>query len=100
MRQEPWSQHRTRAARRPAHTCPRVTLALHDGLERAYRLDDPGTCPRSGTENTPASAYDPRVHLAYLLARQGHRASWLARYADLPLSAARRITEAAARPHD
>ncbi|MFB7911033.1 hypothetical protein [Kitasatospora sp. NPDC056076] len=79
------------------HHCPSVRLALHDGVERAYRLDDPGSCPRSGTRNTPASAYEPRVHLAYLLARQGHRPDWLARFADLPPAAAHRIALAAAR---
>ncbi|MFI9082089.1 hypothetical protein ACIGW8_37640 [Streptomyces sioyaensis] len=36
------------------------------------------------------------MHLAYLLARQGHHAYWLACFAELPLSAAYRITEAAA----
>ncbi|MFD9689193.1 hypothetical protein ACFXPX_21225 [Kitasatospora sp. NPDC059146] len=88
------------------HHCPSVRLALHDGVERAYRLDDPGSCPRSGTRNTPASAYEPRVHLAYLLARQGHRPDWLALpqppaggtpTADLPPAAAHRIALAAAR---
>ncbi|MFD7906620.1 hypothetical protein ACFV4F_23055 [Kitasatospora sp. NPDC059722] len=79
------------------HTCPRVALALHDGVERAYRLDDPGSCPHSGTADTAASAYEPRVHLAYLLARQGHRADWLARFADLPPAAAHRLTRAARR---
>ncbi|MEU1289695.1 hypothetical protein [Kitasatospora sp. NPDC005856] len=83
---------------RQHHRCPRVRLALHDGVTRAYRLDDPGTCPHSGSANTQASAYEPRVHLAYLLARQGHRAAWLAQFADLPLAAAHRVTRAAARP--
>ncbi|MEV7602525.1 hypothetical protein AB0O91_34650 [Kitasatospora sp. NPDC089797] len=83
---------------RPAfHRCPSVRLTLHDGVERAYRLDDPGTCPYSGTANSPASAYEPRVHLAYLLARQGHRPAWLARFADLPPAAAHRLALAAAR---
>ncbi|MDH6129525.1 hypothetical protein [Kitasatospora sp. GP82] len=82
------------AARR-AHSCPRLRLTLHDGTERAYRLDDPGSCPDSGTPNRADSAYEPRVHLAYLLARQGHHAAWLAHFADLPLPAARRIAEAA-----
>ncbi|MFF2073833.1 hypothetical protein ACFVXG_03660 [Kitasatospora sp. NPDC058162] len=80
----------------PFHRCPSVRLALHDGVERAYRLDDPGSCPHSGTRNTPASAYEPRVHLAYLLARQGHRPDWLARFADLPPAAAHRLAHAAA----
>ncbi|MEU6972661.1 hypothetical protein AB0A71_34075 [Kitasatospora aureofaciens] len=80
----------------PFHRCPTVRLALHDGVERAYRLDDPGACPLSGAPNTPASAYEPRVHLAYLLARQGHRPDWLARFADLPPAAAHRLAHAAA----
>ncbi|GAA2276252.1 MULTISPECIES: hypothetical protein [Kitasatospora] len=84
------------SATRPPHTCPRVTLALHDGIERAYRLDDPSACPRSGTTNTTGSAYEPRVHPAYLLARQGHHPGWFAHFADLPLPAAHRITAAAA----
>ncbi|MFD4395298.1 hypothetical protein [Kitasatospora sp. NPDC058397] len=85
----------------PHHHCPRVRLALHDGVERNYRLDDPGVCPHSGTPNTRACAYEPRVHLAYLLARQGHRPDWLADFADLPPAAARRLSRAAARhrPH-
>ncbi|OKJ16002.1 hypothetical protein [Kitasatospora sp. CB01950] len=85
------------AAQQP-HTCPSVTLALHDGTERAYRLDDPGACPHSGTANTVRSAYEPRVHLAYLLACQGHDPGRLADFADLPLAAAHRITEAARGP--
>ncbi|MGK4584011.1 hypothetical protein [Kitasatospora sp. HPMI-4] len=80
---------------RRAHSCPRLRLTLHDGAERAYRLDDPGTCPDSGTPNYADSAYEPRVHLAYLLARQGHHPGWLAHFADLPLPAAHRIAEAA-----
>ncbi|MGA5817634.1 hypothetical protein ACPC54_07215 [Kitasatospora sp. NPDC094028] len=83
---------------RPAllHRCPSVRLALHDGVEREYRLDDPGSCPHSGTPNTPASAYEPRVHLAYLLACQGHRPDWLADFAELPPAAARRLAARAA----
>ncbi|WP_406194893.1 hypothetical protein OH807_06225 [Kitasatospora sp. NBC_01560] len=84
----------------PPHVCPRVSLALDDGIERSYRLDDPGTCPYSGTPNTVASAYEPRVHLAYLLASQGHRPDWLARFANLPPAAAHRLTRAAARTSD
>ncbi|MDH6580366.1 hypothetical protein [Kitasatospora sp. MAP5-34] len=89
------AQHMTARATRSAHSCPQVRLALHDGAEQAYRLDDPGTCPKSGATNTALSAYDPRVHLAYLLARQGHHPYWLAQFADLPLPAAHRIAEAA-----
>ncbi|AJC61703.1 hypothetical protein [Streptomyces sp. 769] len=76
-----------------SHICPRVHLALYDGTERDYLLDGPSTCP---CPRDPHARYEPRVHLAYLLAQQGHDAHWLARFADLPLPAAERITEAAA----
>ncbi|MFE5868871.1 hypothetical protein ACFQ6V_09475 [Streptomyces roseifaciens] len=66
------------------------------GAERDYLLDDPDTC--TSPEATRA-AYDPYVHLAYILARQGYDADWLARFVSLPLPAAHRITEAAARSH-
>lgn len=79
-----------------ATACPRVRLALHDGTERTYLLHDPRTCPRDIDRHT--AAYDQRVHLAYVLAQQGHDARWLADFADLPLPAAQRITEAAAHP--
>ncbi|MER6046602.1 hypothetical protein ABT168_03870 [Streptomyces sp. NPDC001793] len=49
------------------HACPRVQLALYDGTERDYLLDGPSNCPRD-----PHATYEPRVHLAYVLARQGH----------------------------
>ncbi|MEU2872018.1 hypothetical protein ABZ769_22860 [Streptomyces olivoreticuli] len=78
------------------HACPRVHLSLSDGAGRDYLLDDPGACPRPGTAR---AVYDPRVHLAYILARQGHDAHWLARFADLPLPAAHRIVAAAALAH-
>ncbi|MFI9724208.1 hypothetical protein ACIHFE_31960 [Streptomyces sp. NPDC052396] len=77
------------------HTCPRVRLALHDGPERAYLLHDPRTCPTAA----PGMAYDRRVHLAYVLAGQGHHARWLAQFAALPLAAAQRIAEAATPAH-
>ncbi|MFE3646704.1 hypothetical protein ACFXO2_02460 [Streptomyces sp. NPDC059152] len=76
------------------HICPRVRLTLHDGTERDYLLDGPSSCPRP---RGPHATYEPRVHLAYVLARQGHDTCWLARFADLPLPAAERVTEAAAR---
>ncbi|MEV5508625.1 hypothetical protein [Streptomyces orinoci] len=70
-----------------------MTLVLGDGPERAYRLDDPSTCDRPYAAH---AAYDPRVHLAYILAQQGHDAHWLSRFTGLPLPAARRIAGAAA----
>ncbi|MER6046276.1 hypothetical protein ABT168_02090 [Streptomyces sp. NPDC001793] len=76
------------------HICPRIRLTLHDGTERDYLLDGPSSCPRP---QGPHATYEPRVHLAYVLARQGHGTRWLARFADLPLPAAERVTEAAAR---
>ncbi|WP_274918665.1 hypothetical protein [Streptomyces sp. WZ-12] len=77
------------------HSCPHLQLTLHDGTERDYLLDSPNTCP---SPTGPCARYEPRIHLAYLLAQQGHDAHWLAHYADLPLSAAERITAAATTP--
>ncbi|GHF43116.1 MULTISPECIES: hypothetical protein [Streptomyces] len=92
-------QHLSKLTAPEAHArvdCPRVSLTLQDGTERPYLLDDPGSDP--SPEDGPRAAYEPRVHLAYILARQGHDARWLARFADLPLPAAHRIAEAAASP--
>ncbi|MGW1198279.1 hypothetical protein ACWD4B_20935 [Streptomyces sp. NPDC002536] len=92
-------QHLAKFTAPEAHArrlCPRVSLTLQDGTERPYLLDDPGSEPRP--EGEPRAAYEPRVHLAYILARQGHSARWLARFADLPLPAAHRIAQAAAPP--
>ncbi|QHC27454.1 hypothetical protein GR130_38660 [Streptomyces sp. GS7] len=69
-----------------------MQLALYDGAEWDYLLDGPSTCPGP---RGPHVTYEPRVHLAYVLARQGHDAHWLARFTDLPLPAAERIAEAA-----
>lgn len=77
-------------------TGPCVSLTLHDGTERLYLLDDPDGHPATGDRH---AVYDPYVHLAYLLARQGHDARWLARFTDLPLAAARHITDAAVPSH-
>ncbi|MGG2464445.1 hypothetical protein ACO0M4_32580 [Streptomyces sp. RGM 3693] len=89
----PTTNHRP-GPRPTGHICPRIRLTLHDGTERDYLLDGPSNCPRP---QGPHATYEPRVHLAYVLARQGHDARWLARFADLPLPAAERVTEAAAR---
>ncbi|RLU81838.1 hypothetical protein CTZ27_31650 [Streptomyces griseocarneus] len=70
-----------------------MSLALGDGPERTYRLDDPGSCSRPYAAH---AAYDPWVHLAYILAQQGRDAYWLSRFTGLPLSAAHRIAGAAA----
>ncbi|MEV5508271.1 hypothetical protein [Streptomyces orinoci] len=80
----------------PQYACPHVNLVLDDGPERTYRLDDPSTCPRPYAAH---AAYDPRVHLAYILAQQGHDAHWLSRFTGLPLPAARRIAGAAVLSH-
>ncbi|MGW7006423.1 hypothetical protein ACWGCW_27290 [Streptomyces sp. NPDC054933] len=72
---------------------PTVRLALSDGVERDYLLDT----PPSATTGSGGPVYDRLVHAAYVLARQGYDAHWLTRFADLPSTAARRITEAAAR---
>ncbi|MFF3157953.1 hypothetical protein [Streptomyces sp. NPDC057910] len=72
--------------------CPSLRLTLSDGRERTYLLDDPAAWPGP----TPRHAvYDPRVHLVYLLARQGRDGHWLARFADLPLPAMERLAQAA-----
>ncbi|MEV5509014.1 hypothetical protein [Streptomyces orinoci] len=80
------------------HKCPCVRLALYEGPERAYLLHDPQSCPAAAS----GAVYDRRVHLAYVLAGQGHRPHWLAQFTALPLAAAQRIAEAASpapRPH-
>ncbi|MFJ5594832.1 hypothetical protein ACIQCG_34480 [Streptomyces noursei] len=74
------------------HICPRVQLALQDGAEGDYLLDGPSTCPEPHSSH---ARYEPRVHLAYLLAQQGYDAHWLAQFAELPLPAAERIADAA-----
>ncbi|MCC3769286.1 hypothetical protein K6I34_001399 [Streptomyces sp. UNOC14_S4] len=79
--------------RRSEYACPHVNLALGDGPERTYRLDDPSTCSRPYAAH---AAYDPRVHLAYILAQQGRDTHWLSRFTGLPLPAAYRIAGAAA----
>ncbi|WP_438295991.1 hypothetical protein [Streptomyces sp. HUAS TT7] len=73
-------------------TCPSLPLTLFDGTPRTYLLDDPAGCPGPHARH---AAYHPRVHLAYLLARQGREARWLAHFTDLPLAAAHRISRAA-----
>ncbi|WP_369393159.1 hypothetical protein AB5J72_40595 [Streptomyces sp. CG1] len=72
--------------------CPSLPLTLFDGRERTYLLDDPAVCPGPASRHT---VYDPRVHLVYLLARQGRDTRWLARFADLPLPAVERLAQAA-----
>ncbi|MFD7020950.1 hypothetical protein [Streptomyces sp. NPDC059928] len=52
--------------------CPSLPLTLFDGTPRTYLLDDPAACPGPHARH---AAYHPRVHLAYLLARQGREAS-------------------------
>ncbi|OIJ86756.1 hypothetical protein [Streptomyces monashensis] len=74
------------------HACSGVRLTLDDGVERTYLLDLLACAgKRCGT-------YEARVHLAHILARQGHRAAWLAEFTGLPLTAAQRITDLAAQP--
>ncbi|MFG2147171.1 hypothetical protein ACGFRG_23670 [Streptomyces sp. NPDC048696] len=71
-----------------------LRLILADETERPYLLDEP--VPSARTADTDP-VHDPRVHLAYLLAQQGHDADWLARFTGLPPVAAREITAAARR---
>ncbi len=83
---------------RPAadRVLPSGRLTLGDGTERLYLLDDPDGYPAAMVR---CAVYDPYVHLAYLLACQGHGASWLARFTGLPLTATVTITEVAALTH-
>ncbi|MFE3526715.1 hypothetical protein ACFXOD_35015 [Streptomyces sp. NPDC059161] len=75
---------------------PTIQLNL-DGIPTTYLLATPDT--GSGVVRPPpyGLVYDLRVHTAYVLAQQGHRAAWLATHLDLPRDAARRIV-APARP--
>ncbi|MEZ0091986.1 hypothetical protein [Streptacidiphilus sp. EB129] len=71
------------------HPLPTSTLwlTLQDGVRRQYLLDP-------AVEADPARPElrcDTRVQAAYVLARQGHRPTWLARHLNLPESAAREI---------
>ncbi|MFI9274515.1 hypothetical protein ACIGXM_27965 [Kitasatospora sp. NPDC052896] len=70
-----------------------LRLTLHDGTPRRYLLD----ARDFAATTSPDVAYDARVHTAYLLAMQGHRAPWLAQHLDLPSTAAHAIAERAAR---
>ncbi|MFE3184196.1 hypothetical protein ACFXKR_25495 [Streptomyces violascens] len=73
-------------------TCPSLPLTLFDGTPRTYLLDDPAACPGPHARH---ATYHRRVHLAYLLARQGREVRWLAQFTDLPPAAAHRISRAA-----
>ncbi|KOU38094.1 hypothetical protein ADK54_30025 [Streptomyces sp. WM6378] len=76
----------------PGCACPSLPLTLFDGTPRTYLLNDPADCTGPHARH---AAYHPRVHLAYLLARQGREARWVAQFTDLPLTAAQRISRAA-----
>jgi hypothetical protein len=67
-----------------------LRLALTDGTERPYLIEDP-----TPEALAAGAVYDPWVHLAHLLAQQGHDADWLTRFTGLPPAAVRRISEAA-----
>ncbi|MER5884564.1 hypothetical protein ABT160_12105 [Streptomyces sp. NPDC001941] len=75
---------------------PTIRLDI-DGIPTTYLLATPDS--GSGVERPVpyGLVYDLRVHMAYVLAQQGHRASWIASNLDLPRGAARRIV-ALARP--
>jgi hypothetical protein len=70
-----------------------LDLTLYDGTSRPYLLDDPRTA--EVTAVPPGAVYEPRVQAAFILAGQGYDARWLARFAELPLTAARCIAQAA-----
>ncbi|OLZ65315.1 hypothetical protein AV521_31980 [Streptomyces sp. IMTB 2501] len=76
----------------PGRVCPSIRLTLDDGVERTYLLD------LLACAGTGCGTYEPRVHLAHILARQGHRPDWLAEFTGLPPAAARCIADAAAHP--
>ncbi|MGI5337869.1 hypothetical protein ACQEVS_10925 [Streptomyces sp. CA-181903] len=91
MRLLPGPTAPTAPATGPVFPCVRLTL--DDGPERLYLLDDPHDCPAAMARG---AVYDPYVHLAYLLIRQGHDVRRLARFTGLPLSVVHRVAEAAA----
>ncbi|MFE0174278.1 hypothetical protein ACFWZ2_18340 [Streptomyces sp. NPDC059002] len=76
-----------------AFTLPAIRLPL-DGITAVYLLEDPGRLP-AGLYAPPGAVYDPRVHAAWVLARQGHRTSWLAANLGLPRHVTRMIVDAA-----
>ncbi|MFJ2774130.1 hypothetical protein [Streptomyces sp. NPDC087300] len=76
-----------------AFTLPAIRLPL-DGITAVYLLEDPGSLP-AGLYPPPGAVYDPRVHAAWILAGQGHRASWLADRLGLPRHVTRVIADAA-----
>ncbi|WP_369393164.1 hypothetical protein AB5J72_40620 [Streptomyces sp. CG1] len=84
--------HLTPAPHPPGHGCPGVRLTLDDGVDRTYLLD------LLACAGSRCGTYEPRVHLAHILARQGHRAAWLAEFTRLPLTAAQHITHLAEQP--
>ncbi|MFI6055241.1 hypothetical protein ACIBCO_34780 [Streptomyces violascens] len=75
---------------------PTIRLDL-DGIPTTYLLATPDTGSGLVRPLPYGLVYDPRVHAAYVLAQQGHRAAWLATHLGLPRTAARRIV-ALARP--
>lgn len=72
---------------------PTIRLTVN-GTPTTYLLEDLGSGP-TATPLPDGAVYDPRVHAAWELARQGHRTSWLATYLGLPRSVAREIVTTA-----
>ncbi|MEU6124703.1 hypothetical protein [Streptomyces sp. NPDC047123] len=74
---------------------PTIRLTV-DGVSTTYLLTAPATRP--GTRRAASGpVYDPCVHLAFVLAGRGHRASRLAAHLGLPRAVARQVV-ARARP--
>lgn len=71
---------------------PHIRRALFDSAEREYLLDTPPPPPMF----RDSLVYPPRVHAAHVPAFQGYDAEWLARSAELPRDATRRIDSPAA----
>jgi hypothetical protein len=81
----------------PQQQLPLPTMHLVvDGISTTYLLEDPGSGPTAASL-PDGVVYDLRVHVAWVLAEQGHRASWLAAHLDIPRATARAIV-ATARP--
>ncbi|MGW5938166.1 hypothetical protein ACWIG3_10415 [Streptomyces celluloflavus] len=79
----------------PQQQLPLPTLRLVvNGIPTTYLLEDPGSGPRAASLPDGA-VYDLRIHAAWVLARQGHRTSWLATHLGLPRPVARAIVTTA-----
>ncbi|WP_438289632.1 hypothetical protein [Streptomyces sp. HUAS TT7] len=76
---------------------PTIRLNL-DGIPTTYLLATPDTGSGLVRPLPYGLVYDPRVHTAYVLAQQGHRAAWLA-HAPRPAPRRRPPDRRAGPPH-